>query len=808
MTRTRFLAIFIAVTTFTLLAAQTAAAFLFNDLSGTVYIDAIKFLESKGLVEGYDLPKFLPPGFSAEARAIYKQFKPLGNITRAEFIKIIVEARFDDQTTNRCLGFGFRDTPPSAWFAKHLCVAKQHNIIAGYPDATFRPGNNINFLEAAKILVTAFDLPVEKTNPWYKGYLDTLEERNAIPPTITALQNPLRRDEMAELFYRLMTDKRNLPSVTQKQIAALGKTREAKILPYPLPKTLHCLNYENRDKPECALYYKEPACPAYPLPEGISCSRMSKCPDDIRPVCGKDRISYPNACLAQLNGAETASSGWCPELSKFFSDLWLTKKYAYENFSVPSPHIGFTFASGGRAAQGDKAGVWFRSVLNQGSHRYYEFDFNVSANQYGKDISNKAVTRGPTNYYLTSFGHMAKTLIVYIAYDDLFEEKDLKDWTKQYSGLLNDYLAKTQKIIKPLQLKVTPVVIEPPPGITLQKLGKPGQPADIFNKTRMTIFDAALKKIGKNRSDFDLLVFAPVSLENITFPHGSASGWEDTLYKKEILNYAMFWLLLTKNPDLAVTHEEERLETLMAFQNFFQTFSHELWHNIGWSGDHMPSTGSDEYYDGQENLCLFRDRLPFYYYAELPEELAIKVGEEPSWFTMTRDGNCVEHAGTYYKDHDNDGDYEIEFTFAALNNEFEKLFGWIDMDNDGIAEIKDPSPYGGWINLGHKEKQPYELTGGVGLPTFDTGIPEGWYKWPNHVGSEDTETSMSFEPLEKETHGNCLFEKIRLEDGFEGLLPLRCKEFNNDVVNVYPFVRYYWYFFKKDYGVVLLPRTL
>jgi hypothetical protein len=88
-------------------------------------------------------------------------FRPHNPINRAEFTKIIV---------NAALGSGavapspsapcFTDVPGSTWFAPFVCTAKTQGIIGGYPDGTFQPANDVNAAEAAKIVVEAFNLPV------------------------------------------------------------------------------------------------------------------------------------------------------------------------------------------------------------------------------------------------------------------------------------------------------------------------------------------------------------------------------------------------------------------------------------------------------------------------------------------------------------------------------------------------------------------------------------------------------------------------------------------------------------------------
>ncbi|MBK9254902.1 MAG: hypothetical protein IPM42_05390 [Saprospiraceae bacterium] len=55
----------------------------------------------------------------------------------------------------------------------------------------------------------------------------------------------------------------------------------------------------------------------------ISCSKDEKCvavldPNcictaDFNPVCGCDKITYSNACVAACNGIEVVSTGECPK---------------------------------------------------------------------------------------------------------------------------------------------------------------------------------------------------------------------------------------------------------------------------------------------------------------------------------------------------------------------------------------------------------------------------------------------------------------------------------------------------------------
>ena len=112
--------------------------------------------------------------------------------------------------------------------------------------------------------------------------------------------------------------------------------------------------------------------------------------------------------------------------------------------------------------------------------------------------------------------------------------------------------------------------------------------------------------------------------------------------------------------------------------------------------------------------------------------------------------------------------------------ELQRTLGWVDIDGDSIAEIADSSPYGGFI---------------------DRSIDE----W------DDTTTNplvgpYAFTVLQDVNINECSFKKIRIETGEEGLVPVNCAEFNEDVVNIYNGIGYVWEKIAKPYGTVLLAR--
>jgi len=162
----------------------------FSDVSeNSTSYDAIDYVQVHGIVNGYE----------------DGEFKPNNKINRAEFVKIIINALFEaDEIANCTPTRNFTDIAGDEWFAPYVCVATNNGIIAGYDDSTFRPGNNINFSEASKIMVGAFQYNVGADEIWYKPFVQELENRGAIPTSICSFDQYVSRGEVAEMIYRLM----------------------------------------------------------------------------------------------------------------------------------------------------------------------------------------------------------------------------------------------------------------------------------------------------------------------------------------------------------------------------------------------------------------------------------------------------------------------------------------------------------------------------------------------------------------------------------------------------------------------------
>lgn len=152
---------------------------------------AITKLRDQGVIGGY------PDG----------TFKPEAPINRGEYTKIIIGALTDDVGDGKNC---FSDVHEE-WFAKYVCYAKEHGIIGGYPDGSFHPERNINYAEAVKIAMLAFDRmegdEAEGTH-WYDKYL-TAAKAHGYLDLIAVLSTgdpitPTTRAQTAQLIVNVM----------------------------------------------------------------------------------------------------------------------------------------------------------------------------------------------------------------------------------------------------------------------------------------------------------------------------------------------------------------------------------------------------------------------------------------------------------------------------------------------------------------------------------------------------------------------------------------------------------------------------
>ena len=159
----------------------------FTDVqSRTKYQEAINYISDLGIVKGYE----------------DGTYKPLKKINRAEFTKIIIEAKYPDKASGSdCFG-----DVGDEWFAKYVCYAKSKGIVKGNPDGTFRAGSEINTVEAYKIVFTTMlnDPTYDEGGEWYERYLEYAKANNLNFSSRLDASHAVTRGEMAEMIYLVL----------------------------------------------------------------------------------------------------------------------------------------------------------------------------------------------------------------------------------------------------------------------------------------------------------------------------------------------------------------------------------------------------------------------------------------------------------------------------------------------------------------------------------------------------------------------------------------------------------------------------
>lgn len=100
------------------------------------------------------------------------KYRPDDNITRAEFVSILV--RILNPETSGAKKTPFADVKPTDWFAKDVILAAEKGLIEGYDDGNFKPNSPINREEICAILgsITDEKLTAEEVEDILSDYDD------------------------------------------------------------------------------------------------------------------------------------------------------------------------------------------------------------------------------------------------------------------------------------------------------------------------------------------------------------------------------------------------------------------------------------------------------------------------------------------------------------------------------------------------------------------------------------------------------------------------------------------------------------
>lgn len=182
-----------------------------KDIATNQYHESIQYLYDHGVVQGY------PDG----------TFGPDREINRAEIMKIIVKSSLGDDigSLSKC----FPDVREDR-FARYVCYAKDHGIVKGYDDGTFRPYQSVAIAEALKMGIESFAINVGQVNgtdSWYQPYFEFVHNNNIFSKYALLPNKNMTRGEMTYLVHQLMLNKEGSREFTnQREATSAGCGKE------------------------------------------------------------------------------------------------------------------------------------------------------------------------------------------------------------------------------------------------------------------------------------------------------------------------------------------------------------------------------------------------------------------------------------------------------------------------------------------------------------------------------------------------------------------------------------------------------
>jgi len=192
MKKTVCLFMFVSFIMFNSLTSFAAAVFP-PDIEGNTYESAVKFVYNRGIVEGY------PDG----------TYKSDQTLNRAELLKVIITSKFSASEYNPYEGDScFTDVDGTQWYTKFVCFAKSRGIVEGYPDGSFKPSNNVNFVEALKIMMEGMGVDPSSSSggEWYMAYYDSATAHYLVPDELkNQYSHNFSRGQAAEVIMRILS---------------------------------------------------------------------------------------------------------------------------------------------------------------------------------------------------------------------------------------------------------------------------------------------------------------------------------------------------------------------------------------------------------------------------------------------------------------------------------------------------------------------------------------------------------------------------------------------------------------------------
>ena len=228
LTRKKVLALFLSLSMlFIMISFATFAAdsTTFSDVSSSDY-----YFLSSDILAKLDILQGYPD----------KTFGGNKNITRAEMATVIIRSLGQEVEANAAKGdITYIDVAATHWANGYINQATKLEIIEGDGNGKFRPGDNVKYEEAVKIVVCSIGLGEQaiEAGGWPDGYIKVAQENGILENVPGSIGLASTRGAVAQMTYQGLLSQVKVPSPSVKpgnysssqKITLSTETKEAKI---------------------------------------------------------------------------------------------------------------------------------------------------------------------------------------------------------------------------------------------------------------------------------------------------------------------------------------------------------------------------------------------------------------------------------------------------------------------------------------------------------------------------------------------------------------------------------------------------
>jgi hypothetical protein len=127
-------------------------------------------------------------------------------IKRSEFITLVVKLMgYDTDADIDNIKVTFTDISSKHWAFNNIKLAIKYNLVAGYPDNTIAPDNDVTYAEALAVVIRALGYENTLEGEWPNNVVNKATEINLTTNLTLDPNHKLTRGEMSVIVYNALT---------------------------------------------------------------------------------------------------------------------------------------------------------------------------------------------------------------------------------------------------------------------------------------------------------------------------------------------------------------------------------------------------------------------------------------------------------------------------------------------------------------------------------------------------------------------------------------------------------------------------